>query len=256
MNTDDKILEDILACADAAARRCFPELSTSSRGKSPYVDATGSPVPLIEVEGTSTAMQRALDPTKTQSSMRTRAATYQLYADKILEVEDYFASSLMDIAQAQVSLATGHQLAIKDPKTGEVVQIYDVSPDSKTGISLLDRILGRPIQRQEITSDSTSQSSVVIMMPDNGRNRNDNARDDRARVNYGPIIDLPQQSPDEEPKPEDKTILFNLPKKNPPPGPPVEVSYTKTFPESGDPAPSSDFYPSYLKVMQRVGAGE
>ena len=214
---NETILNEIMSIMDTCARSCFVD---TVQGQYPYVDGNGDPIPAIEVEGSIANTLRRLDPRAlTRTAADVNRTLRSVHANAIMDVEDYVAGRLMEVAVAQVDLATGIKVGVKDPKTGEVMEVYTERPDGKVGVSILDRFLGRPLQRQEVHSTG-GNNNVVVFIPHNGRDREgieDRPIDTTPPPGHGPIIDiLPEKSEgSDEPLHRVETRTYVMPERAP-----------------------------------------
>jgi hypothetical protein len=75
--------------------------------------------------------------------------TRELYASKVRQAEKRIADRLPDIADALLRRALGVSVQTVDKDGGVVV--YTEPPDVKAAAYLLDRIMGKPVQAQEVS---------------------------------------------------------------------------------------------------------
>lgn len=79
-------------------------------------------------------------------------------AGAIVKAEKQIRDRLPEIVDAQISLALGITVQDKDSAGNTIV--YSRPPDVKAGQYLIDRIMGKPTQRQEISGPDTTPIQV------------------------------------------------------------------------------------------------
>lgn len=89
-----------------------------------------------------------------------RPATRVKHARPIAQAEKRIADRLPEVADAMLELALGAWVEERDADGGK--RVYRKAPDPKAGVYLLDRIMGRPLQQQEVAGTGGGPLRIVL----------------------------------------------------------------------------------------------
>lgn len=89
-----------------------------------------------------------------------RPRTREKHARPIALAEKRIADRLPEIADAMLELALGAW--VEEPTSEGMKRVYRKVPDAKAALYLLDRIMGKPLQKQQITG--AEGGPMVIQM--------------------------------------------------------------------------------------------
>lgn len=87
-----------------------------------------------------------------------RPANKQLYHADIRKAERKIKDRLPEIVEAQITLALGVWVK-EETELGQVV--YQKPPDFRAAQYLMDRLMGKPVERTEIDANVTGSIAVV-----------------------------------------------------------------------------------------------
>jgi len=158
----------------------------------PVYDRAGRDISSVIAGGTPADHKSiGLHYSKTVNTQSPRSVRFlETYAEPVAKSHAILGRNVERIMEAMVTLAVGTQ-QIRHNKKGEEVGVFDVLPDGRVGLALLDRALGKPAVVIE-KSEETTTEDTVLYLPDNGRD------DTGSRVipesELGRIIDVPQAS--------------------------------------------------------------
>lgn len=101
-----------------------------------------------------------------------RPAKADIYKQPQRLVEKIMIDHLEEITYALIDLARGTK-AIRQTRDGEE-EVYETLPDRRAAEAVLNRVLGKPVEKKEITKDETKTHRVVVMLPENFRDTKPN----------------------------------------------------------------------------------
>ncbi len=87
------------------------------------------------------------------------------HSGAINRAEKKIVDSLPEIVEAQIKLALGI-LVQSEPDENGVVEVFNKAPDVKAGQYLIDRILGKPTQKQEISGEEGGPLVIKVEYAD------------------------------------------------------------------------------------------
>jgi hypothetical protein len=89
-----------------------------------------------------------------------RPAKAGLYAAPIRSAEDRIVDHLPQIVDAMIDLALGVRVEERSEDGG--ARVYQRPPDRQAGAGLLDRIMGKAVERKEITGPEGNILRIII----------------------------------------------------------------------------------------------
>ncbi len=95
----------------------------------------------------------------------------EVYAKNIAEAEGIILERLPKLLNKYFELAEGVKVQGKSGRMGEA-PVYDRPPDGKVIADLLNRVMGKPVERVETENTGEADETTIIILPDNGRNYN------------------------------------------------------------------------------------
>jgi len=92
----------------------------------------------------------------------------EVYAANIAEAEALICKELPKLLAKYFELAVGVKVAGKSGRNGGEV-VYDRPPDGKVIADLLNRVMGKPVERVETENTGEADETTIIILPSNGR---------------------------------------------------------------------------------------
>lgn len=92
----------------------------------------------------------------------------EAYAANIGEAEALIAMELPKLLAKYFELAAGVKVQGKSGRNGGEA-VYERPPDGKVIADLLNRVMGKPVERVETKSIGEAEETFVIVLPENGR---------------------------------------------------------------------------------------
>ncbi|MGI4787339.1 MAG: hypothetical protein ACRYFS_00670 [Janthinobacterium lividum] len=95
----------------------------------------------------------------------------EIYAENIAEAEALICKELPKLLAKYFELAQGVTMKGKSGRDGAPT-VYERPPDGKVIADLLNRVMGKPVERVETENMGEANETTIIILPDNGRNYN------------------------------------------------------------------------------------
>ena len=92
----------------------------------------------------------------------------EVYAANIAEAEALILKELPRLLAKYFELAAGIKVQGKAGRMGEA-PVYDRPPDGKVIADLINRVMGKPVERVETEKIGEESDTFVIVLPSNGR---------------------------------------------------------------------------------------
>ena len=109
----------------------------------------------------------------------------EIYATNIAEAEALICKELPRLIAKYFELAQGVKVAGKSGRGGRET-VYERPPDGKVIADLLNRVMGKPVDRVETENVGEEAEAFVIVLPDNGRPNNASIYDpENGGLTYG-----------------------------------------------------------------------
>lgn len=84
----------------------------------------------------------------------------------INRAEKQIKDRLPDIVDAQLKLALGVKVLRYNETSGDEEEIYTTLPDRQAGQYLINRIMGAPVQKQELTGENGNDLIIQVVYGD------------------------------------------------------------------------------------------